>query len=96
MSLNDSIYDLKGVGDKVGAKLVKAGIMTLRDLVEFYPREYEDRRAITRIDECQIDESNNILARVCSNPTVVKKGSKIIVSFRVKEASGAMSIPFLN
>ena len=96
MSLNDSIYDLKGVGDKVGAKLAKAGIMTLRDLVEFYPREYEDRRAITRIDECQIDESSNILARVCSNPTVVKKGSKIIVSFRVKDASGAMNITFFN
>ena len=96
MQLTDSIYDLKGVGEKVGDKLAKLGIFTLKDMVEHYPREYEDRRQLTPINACQIDESNNILARVCSKPQITKKGNKIIVSFRVKDDTGNLMITFFG
>ena len=96
MQLTDSIYDLKGVGEKVGDKLAKLGIFTLKDMVEHYPREYEDRRQLTPIGECKIEESNNILARVCSKPQITKKGSKIIVSFRVKDDTGNLMITFFG
>lgn len=96
MQLEDSIFDLKGVGEKVGLKLEKLGIRTLKDMIEHYPKEYEDRRKITPIEECQIDESNNILAKVCSQPQVARKGSKILVSFRVKDASGQLMITFFG
>ena len=46
MQLEDSIFDLKGVGEKVGLKLEKLGIRTLKDMIEHYPKEYEDRRKI--------------------------------------------------
>ena len=92
----DSIYDLKGVGEKVGGKLSKLGIHTLKDMVEHYPREYEDRRKITPISECQIDESNNILAKVCSQPQLTKKGNKVLVSFRVKDETEALMITFFG
>lgn len=96
MELMDSIYDLKGVGEKVGNKLAKLGIHTLKDMIEHYPREYEDRRKLTPIEECQLDESNNILAKVCSQPQVTKKGSKILVSFRVKDQTGNLMITFFG
>ena len=96
MELTDSIYDLKGVGEKVGDKLAKLGIHTLKDMIEHYPREYEDRRKITLISECQLDESNNILAKVCSKPQLTKKGSKVLVSFRVKDESESLMITFFG
>lgn len=96
MELTDSIYDLKGVGEKVGDKLAKLGIHTLKDMIEHYPREYEDRRKITPISECQLDESNNILAKVCSKPQLTKKGSKVLVSFRVKDESESLMITFFG
>lgn len=92
----DSIYDLKGVGEKVGDKLAKLGICTLKDMIEHYPREYEDRRKITPISECQLDESNNILAKVCSKPQLTKKGSKVLVSFRVKDETESLMITFFG
>lgn len=96
MELMDSIYDLKGVGEKVGDKLAKLGIHTLKDMIEHYPREYEDRRRITPISECQLDESNNILAKVCSKPQLTKKGSKVLVSFRVKDETESLMITFFG
>ena len=96
MELMDSIYDLKGVGEKVGDKLAKLGIHTLKDMIEHYPREYEDRRKITPISECQLNESNNILAKVCSKPQLTKKGSKVLVSFRVKDETEALMITFFG
>ena len=96
MELTDSIYDLKGVGEKVGDKLAKLGIHTLKEMIEHYPREYEDRRKITPIEACQLDESNNIMAKVCSNPQLTKKGNKIIVSFRVKDESGNLMVTFFG
>lgn len=96
MQLEDSIFDLKGVGEKIGLKLEKLGIRTIKDMIEHYPKEYEDRRKITPIEACQMDESNNILAKVCSQPQVARKGSKILVSFRVKDASGQLMITFFG
>ena len=96
MELMDSIYDLKGVGEKVGDKLQKLGIRTLKDMIEHYPREYEDRRKLTPIEACQLDEPNNILGKVCSTPQLTKKGSRIIVSFRIKDDTGQLMVTFFG
>lgn len=94
MHLSDSIYDLKGVGAKVGVKLEKLGIHTLRDMVEHYPREYEDRRKITPVAECELDEVRGVLVTIASTPQVTKKAGRIIVSFLVKDHTGSIFITF--
>ena len=43
------IQYLKGVGPKLGELLGKRGIHTVGDLLEWYPRAYEDRRALRNI-----------------------------------------------
>ena len=96
VQLSDAISELKGVGEKVGAKLAKLGIFTVGQMVEHYPREYEDRRKLTPISECILDESNNILGKVCSKPQLTKKGNKIIVSFRIKDDTGNLMVTFFG
>ncbi|MDF2613589.1 MAG: ATP-dependent helicase RecG [Clostridia bacterium] len=94
MSLNQSIVTVKGVGTQVAAKLNKLGIFTLKDMIEHYPREYEDRRKIVLIKDSVMEEHNNILAAVVTVPTVSKKAGKIIVSFRVKDETGSIFVTF--
>lgn len=96
MQLTDSISVIKGVGDKVAAKFNKMGIFNIAQLVEHFPREYEDRRQLALIKDCLVDEANNILGKVCSKPQVTKKGNKIIVSFRVKDETGSLIITFFG
>ena len=94
--LSDSINELKGVGDKVGDKLRKLGIYTLKDMIEHYPREYEDRRQITPLAACELDEPQNVLVTVCSKPQIAKKGNKILVSFRVKDETSSIMVTFFG
>ena len=48
LELNSSVQYIKGVGDKMAKYLNKLDICTIYDILTFYPREYEDRREITR------------------------------------------------
>ena len=49
--LNQNIQYLKGVGPSKAELLNKLGINTYRDLLEYYPREYEDRTTVKKIGE---------------------------------------------
>lgn len=48
-ALEDSVARLPGVSDKTEAKLARLGIATIRDLLLFFPRRYEDFSTITPI-----------------------------------------------
>ncbi|HVS78741.1 MAG TPA: DEAD/DEAH box helicase, partial [Candidatus Saccharimonadales bacterium] len=49
MQLTDPIIELKGVGDGLSGKLATLGINTIGDLIEDYPRRYEDYSRVTAI-----------------------------------------------
>ncbi len=47
MNLSDPIIELKGVGDELAGKLAILRIRTIDDLIEDFPRRYEDYSTIT-------------------------------------------------
>jgi ATP-dependent DNA helicase RecG len=49
MTLNDPISALKGVGDELNKKFLALGLQTIEQLVEYYPRRYEDYSEITPV-----------------------------------------------
>lgn len=48
MDLSASITELKGVGEELAKKLAILGIHTINDLIDYYPRRYEDYSNITK------------------------------------------------
>jgi len=48
-SVDDPVAVLAGVSDKTEAKLARLGIATIRDLLLFFPRRYEDFSSVTPI-----------------------------------------------
>lgn len=48
-SVDDPVSDLSGVGKETEARLARLGITTIRDLLLFFPRRYEDFSSITPI-----------------------------------------------
>src|SRR2546430_17233217 len=48
-SLDDPVTTLTGVSDRTEARLARLGIATIRDLLLFFPRRYEDFSTITPI-----------------------------------------------
>ena len=94
MQLTDSIYHIKGVGDQTGKKLQRLNIHTILDLVTHYPREYDDRRDIRKINEIKVGESNTVIGTIAAPPQIMKKGNFIIVKVRIKDHTGSIFVAF--
>ena len=43
IDLNKDVQFVKGIGPKKAQKLNKLGIFTLKDLIYYFPRQFEDR-----------------------------------------------------
>jgi ATP-dependent DNA helicase RecG len=51
MTLQTPLTELKGVGPAVAAKLSQLGLKTIADLIDYYPRRYDDFSAVTPINK---------------------------------------------
>ncbi|PLV57519.1 ATP-dependent DNA helicase RecG [Thermotoga sp. SG1] len=51
IDLSTDVQYARGVGPGRKKKLKKLGIETLKDLLEFFPRDYEDRRKVLKLNE---------------------------------------------
>jgi ATP-dependent DNA helicase RecG len=51
MTLSSPVTELKGVGDSLAAKFAAVGIKTVADLIDYYPRRYEDYSVVTPISQ---------------------------------------------
>ena len=66
MNLETPVQYLKGVGPKMAEKLEKLGVKTVRDLLFYFPRRYEDYTIISKISELAnaIGEYKTIKAKI--------------------------------
>ena len=75
--LSTPVSELKGVGQKLNTAFKKKGISTVRDLIEYLPRRYEDFSAAQKIAD--LEPGNvTILASIESIETkTVRRGLKL-------------------
>ena len=96
-SLDIGIRYIKGVGEAREKLMIKLGIRTLRDLVGYFPRAYEDRTVIKNIGSLVIGESVCVRAMVADKPRLshIRKGLDI-VKLRAVDEFGSLEITFFN
>ena len=97
MDLNTDVRFLKGIGEKKALALNKLGVFSLRDLVSFFPRRYEDRSELKPIALTQDGESVCVEAMVADTPrlTRVRRGLDL-VKLRAVDDSGVLDITYFN
>ena len=95
--LHTDVRYIRGIGEQKAKALNKLGIATLRDLIAYFPRAYEDRRARKAIRELETGESACVEAMVAAAPTLsrVRKGLEL-VKLRAVDATGTLDITFFN
>ncbi|TDO87826.1 ATP-dependent DNA helicase RecG [Halanaerobium saccharolyticum] len=64
LKLSDEVQFVKGVGPKWAERLSKLEIKTVRDLLYYFPREYEDRSQISQIKYTAVGEQANFKVEV--------------------------------
>ena len=95
--LSTDVRYVKGVGEQRAKALARLGIHTLRDLISYFPRAYEDRRTFKRVIDLQPGENACVRAMVAAEPTLsrIRKGLEL-VKLRAVDETGALDITFFN
>ena len=96
LDLNKDVKYIKGVGPARVLLLNKLGIFTLKDLITYYPRTYEDRSKPKFICECEDGEEALIEAVICNNMTNVRLKGKTMQRVIARDETGSATITWFN
>ncbi len=95
--LDQSIKRLKGVGEARATLLNKIGIYTIKDILEWYPREYEDFRNIKSIAELKPGEKGIFTGVLASAVQESRASGKLSVQkIKCRDATGTIMLVWFN
>jgi len=96
-ALQTDVRYIKGIGETRAKALGKLGITTLRDLISYFPRAYEDRTLTRPIKELIVGEYACVRAMIAAEPTAHRiSGGRMIVKVRAVDEGGVLDIAFFN
>ncbi|RME15282.1 MAG: ATP-dependent DNA helicase RecG [Bdellovibrio sp.] len=88
---------IKGVGPRLGQILKKRGVYSVDDLLQWYPRAYEDRRAIRNIASLKPEDVVSLEVQVLrKNSFSSRYGRRKIYEVIVGDSSGQMACRFFR
>ena len=103
MYLSDSILKIKGIGQKNADLLKKLNIVTVKDLLYAFPRDYDMFEDVTSIQEVvqNVNQRNTeknfaIKGFIIQSAPLKKVRNLTIHNVIVRDATGAMTLTFFN
>jgi len=97
LSIDDSVQFVPRIGSKKAKILEKLNVRTLRDALNTYPRQYEDRTQITSIRKIFEPGKYALRAVVSSAPRVTRiRANMTLTQFTIFDSSGTMRVTFFN
>ena len=97
MDLNNDVKYVKGVGPNRVVLLNKLGIYTLRDLITYFPRDYEDRSKPKLISELADGEEALVRGFVASKMLELKiRKNLVIYKLVIRDETGPCTITWYN
>lgn len=92
----DTIQYIKGVGPRKANLLAKLGIYTIGDLLEHYPRRYEDRSQLKTINNLTDGEVGTFKATIMSCAESKPRRGLHITKIVVNDSSGTVQLVWFN
>ena len=94
LSLQSTISSVKGVGSKQAERLSTLGLILIRDLINYFTRDYVDYSSLKTIDKTQAGENVTIVAKVrrCSSFKSPKNPNLSILELFIKDKTGGMKV----
>lgn len=96
MPLNLDIQYVKGVGPKRAKLLKKLGINTVEDLLFYFPKDYENRSDILKIEDLKVGEKQTFRGYIAGSPREIKTSKVIITKVPVKDGTGVVELVWYN
>lgn len=96
-ALNAPLTVVQGVGPKLAAMLQRLGLLTLRDMLYYFPRRYDDFTRLQPINRLVYGEEVTILAtvqKVINRP--IQSGRRQMTEAVVGDGTGALRVTWFN
>ena len=95
--LDVDVKKLYGVGAVRAAAYSKIGIRTVADLIEHYPRGYENRGDVRLLSDTSEDSKASVLLTVATQPKIARLKKRMsLLKFRAYDESGSCEITYFN
>nr|WP_240307833.1 MULTISPECIES: ATP-dependent DNA helicase RecG [unclassified Synechococcus] len=93
-TLDTPLGKVKGVGPKLAERLAALGLLLVRDLLLYYPRDYVDYSALRRIEALQAGETATIVASVrrCHGFTSPRNPNLSILELQLQDPTGRLKV----
>ncbi|MDO4623052.1 MAG: ATP-dependent DNA helicase RecG, partial [Eubacteriales bacterium] len=97
----DSLRNIKGIGEKTEQLFEKVGVFGMRDLLYYFPRDYDFFTEPVKAGEVVAGKKNAVLGQVLRKPTVKTFGGNSITIVSLSDETGSLQInwfhmPFLR
>ena len=89
MNYDDPITCLKGIGEKTAALYEKLGIVTIGELMRYYPRSYERFEPPVTIRAAAVMDFAAVRVVICSYPTIKRVRNLSIINTKVRDEEGS-------
>ena len=97
LRLDSEVQYLKGVGPKLGALFSRHGIKTVLDLLQNYPRAYEDRRIARNIAGLKAEDVVSLKATVANVASFgMGRSSRKIYDVLIRDLTGQIHCKFFR
>lgn len=97
LQFDTDVQFVKGVGPKLGETLRKRSIHQVKDLLEYYPRTYEDRRAVRHIQSLVPDQLVSLKAQILKVRSMpMGKSKRRIYEVLVGDTTGRIACKYFR
>lgn len=92
----DSIRNLKGIGEKTELLFAKVGVASLQQLLHYYPRDYDSYGEPVTVKETKVNQKQAVRATLTKLPEVKEFANKVIITVVLVEESSRLQLTWFN
>lgn len=90
------ITSIKGVGSKTAELFKKLEVVTINDLIEYYPRDYKEYSNPVSIDSVRKGQTVAVMGRITQSLNILGRSKKKIITCKVSDGTGELSLTWFN
>ncbi|MGD8245225.1 MAG: hypothetical protein PVI63_08535, partial [Anaerolineae bacterium] len=95
-TLDSPITDLRGIGPKRAQSMARLGLSTIRDMLYFLPRRYDDYSQLKAINRLRYGEEVTIIARVREAELRSSRAGRPIFRAILTDGTGSIDATWFN
>lgn len=90
------VHTLKGIGEKTGKLFEKLGVVTVGDLLAYYPRVYDTYEAPVPLRELKEQQVMSVESALTRSADLLRFNGKQMVSAQLKDLTGSLQLVWYN